>query len=911
MAEDESEDIVKHKQELSIAKKLGDREREGNTYSKLADVYHSQGNFKQVIEYQKLHLSIAKELGNRSKEGEAYCNLGGAYHRLREFQEAIECHKLHLSIARELGNRAWEAIACFNLGVVYNSQCNFKQAIEYHELHLNIAKELGNRDGEERAYGNLGIAYRGLGNFKQAAEYHELHLSIAKELGDRDGEGRAYGNLGNAYDSMGNFKQAAEYHELDLTIAKELGDRDGEGRAYGNLGNAYHSMGNFKQAAEYHKLYLNIAKELGDRDGEGGAYGNLGNAYYSMGNFKQAGVYHKLHLNIAKELGDRDGEGGAYGNLGNAYYSMLDFKQAFECWEHSLSIAQEIGDRDNEGSAFRKLGAVLLRLGDFEQSMEYTKQSLVISKESGNRAAEGITYDRLGNVYSRLGNFKVAVEYHKQSLSIAKELGDKFHEAESCHLLGHNYEWVGSLSEALDCYRSSVKTFDDIRALLQSKDMWKISFRNLHQCAYTSLWSTLVKTGETDEALYSAEQGRAQALIDVLKEKYGVDSSPSALPEPKETITCILNNLTTEIVFVALDENAISFWLLRRGKEILFKQKEIEPDSCKLLIDATLRDIAVGAQVMCEDRSMDEVCDDPPSNREAAEETDRSPTSSVNSLRQLYDVIIGPIADLLEGDQLLLVPDGPFLLAPYSALIESIRITIVPSLTALRLIADAPEDFHSRSGALLVGDPCLEEVTNVFGKPIWKQLPFARKEVEMIGKLLKTTPLTGRDATKDEVMKRFESVALVHIAAHGRAETGEILLAPNPGWTSRVPGKECYILTMSDIQAVRLRARLVVLSCCHSGRGEVKSEGVVGIARAFLCAGARSVLVSLWAIDDEATMEFMKHFYQHLAEGKSASVALHQAVKSLRESEQFRDLKYWAPFVLIGDDVTFEFGERK
>ena len=529
----------------------------------------------------------------------------------------------------------------------------------------------------------------------------------------------------------------------------------------------------------------------------------------------------------------------------------------------------------------------------------------------GNRAAEAFVYRELGHVYSRLGHFKEAIRCLKQNLSIAKELGDIVQEAKSCSLLGHNYEREGSLSLALDYYRSSVKIFDDLRGRLQSEDKWKISFRDLHKCAYTSLWRTLVKTGETDEALCAAEQGRAQALIDVLKEQYGVDSSPSALPEPKETMTYILNNLTKETVFIALDENAISFWLLRRGKEILFKQKEIEPDSCKLLIDATLKDITEGVRVMCEDRSMDKVCDDPPSNREAAEETNQSPSSSVNSLRQLYDVIIGPIADLLEGDQLLLVPDGPFFLAPYSALSESIRIRIVPSLTALRLIADAPEDFHSRSGALLVGDPCLEEVTNVFGRPVWKQLPFARKEVEMIGKLLKTTPLTGRDATKDEVMKRLESVALVHIAAHGSAETGEILLAPNPGWTSRVPAKKYYILTMSDVQAVRLRARLVVLSCCHSGRGEVKSEGVVGIARAFLCAGARSVLVSLWAIDDEATMEFMKHFYQHLAEGKSASVALHQAMKSLRESEQFRDLKYWAPFVLIGDDVTLEFGERK
>ena len=82
---------------------------------------------------------------------------------------------------------------------------------------------------------------------------------------------------------------------------------------------------------------------------------------------------------------------------------------------------------------------------------------------------------------------------------------------------------------------------------------------------------------------------------------------------------------------------------------------------------------------------------------------------------------------------------------------------------------------------------------------------------------------------------------------------------------------------------------------------------MVGIARAFLAAGARSVLVALWAIDDEATMVFMKSFYQHLKEGKTASVAIHQSMKSLRESEEFCKMRHWAPFQLIGDDVKIQF----
>jgi len=117
-----------------------------------------------------------------------------------------------------------------------------------------------------------------------------------------------------------------------------------------------------------------------------------------------------------------------------------------------------------------------------------------------------------------------------------------------------------------------------------------------------------------------------------------------------------------------------------------------------------------------------------------------------------------------------------------------------------------------------------------------------------------------------------------------------------------------HMLKIADVQAVQLRARLVVLSCCHSGQGEIKAEGVVGIARAFLAAGARSVLVSLWAIHDEATMMFMEIFYRNLIKGKSASVSLNRAMKFLRESAKFSAVKYWAPFVLIGDDVTLHSG---
>ena len=795
-------------------------------------------------------------------------------------------------------------------------------------LHKMMGKQhsVENRSREGRAYGILGNAYQSLGNFQKAIEYHEKDLKIAKKGGDVSGEGGAYCNLGNAYQSLGNFQKAIEYHEKDLKIAKEVGDFSGEGGAYGNLGNAYHSLGNFQKAIEYHEKDLKIAKEVGDVSGEGIAYGNLGIAYQSLGNIQKAIEYHEKDLKIAKIVGDVSREGRAYGNLGNTYQSLGNFEKAMEYHEKQLKRAKEVGDRASEGGAYGSLGSVYYRLGNFEKAIEYYQEHLKIAKEASARSKEGIACSNLGNAYFRLRNALKAKECYEKSLKIAKEVGDRVLEGMIYCNLGNLYQYLSECQEALECYQASVYVFDVVRATITSEDALKISFRDLYRGAYSFLWQSLLKLGRIHEALCAAEQGRAQTLADALKKQYGLIESPSASLEPKETISYISNKLSTKAVFLGHTRNKICFWVISKGSKVDLREKRLgegrgRDDAVTILLNTTLKKIGVRVRVECENRSLDELKDgDGDDNDEEDEDKQGQPSQcAINALQPLHDAILGPIADLCQSNELIIVPDGSLCLAPFSALSTSIHIRTVPSLTSLRLITDCPEDCKSVEEALLVGDPYLGNVKD----PKYSQLPYAKEEVEMIGEILNIPPLTGTEATKEEVLKRISSAALVHIAAHGRKETGEIALAPNPGWErhydrssrskakKKSPKEDDYMLKMSDVQAVKLRAKLVVLSCCHSGRGEIKSEGVVGIARAFLAAGTRSVLASLWAISDQATMEFMKSFYHHLRDGKTASVALHQAMKSLRESEQFCAVKYWAPFVLIGDDIHLNLGAKK
>ena len=696
-------------------------------------------------------------------------------------------------------------------------------------------------------------------------------MKIAIEIDDRTGEGRAYGNLGNAFGSLGDFRKAIDYHEKHLETAKEIGDRAGQGEAYGSLGSAYDSLGDFQKAIECHEKHLKIAIGISDRAGEGVGYGNLGNAYRSLGDVRKAIEYHEIHLKIAIEIGDRAGEGGAYGNLVNSYFSLGDFRKAIEYHEKSLKIAIEIGDRALEGGA----------------------------------------YGNLGIAYNSLGDFRKAIEYHEKHLKIAREVGDRVGEGTAYHNIGIGYFGLGQFDIAVGNFVSAVNMCNTLRSLLKSEGNWKMKFRDLHEFVYTSLWRSLLRIAKINEALVAADQGRAQTLYDNLLIHYGLASPSScATFDSMETTIRLFTELSPQIIFLRLAELSVNIWFLSKGQKVAFRQGVLEADirekdPIRALLQAALRKIKAKVKVRCEDFTFDRSSSKCLSTRKVCEEVETSCQSSENPFRPFNDAVIAPDVDLLKSkfDELVIVSDGALCLIPWAAIVESMRIRTVPSLTIYKVISSVPMSHHKKTGALLVGNPCLSE----FEKPL-PDLPCAQEEVEMIASILSTRPLTGREATKAEVIKRMSSVGLIHIAAHGNKRTGEIALSPNLGWTSKFPQEKDFILNMSDVQAANLRARLVVLSCCHSGRGRIlKGEGVVGIARAFLAAGARSVLISLWAIDDEATMVFMKTFYQHLKEGKTASSAIYQTMKFLRESENFSEMRYWAPFQLIGDDVKIEF----
>ena len=405
-----------------------------------------------------------------------------------------------------------------------------------------------------------------------------------------------------------------------------------------------------------------------------------------------------------------------------------------------------------------------------------------------------------------------------------------------------------------------------------------------------------------------------------MSSQYSLKSQISADPQSWTGIENIMKKESNSCsLYISYHADDLFFWILKTSGIINFRRITVDEKLVgaglvgKLddLFAKCFRSLGIFGDQECEDRSFNDV-ENFAAPRLIKEEEEEESQNSESDLSLYYRMLISPVVDILEEPEIIVVPDRSLNQVPFAALTdergsylsETFRIRIIPSLTTLKLIQDSPDDYHSQTGALIVGDPNVGTVYYKGKEMSVSRLRCAGNEAVMIGQLLGVQPLLGQQATKQVVLERLHTVSLIHFAAHGDAQRGEIALSPVRPCT-RIPEEEDYLLTMSDIAQVQLRAKLVVLSCSHSGRGQIRPEGVIGIARAFLGSGARSVLVALWAISDTATEQLMCRFYEHLVRGESASESLHQAMEWMR-SNGFKMVSDWGPFMLVGDNVSLQ-----
>ena len=837
--------------------------------------------------------------------------------------KAKEHYEKALAIAGKIGDREAEAICHADLGGIFESLGEHAKAKEHYEKALAIAGKIGHRRTEAKCYTDLGGIFETLGEHAKAKEYCEKALSIAGKIGNRKGEAACYAALGIIFLNLGEYVKAKEHCEKALSIAGKIGDRETEARCYVTLGIIFQNLSENVKAKEYCEKALSIAGKIGNRKGEAACYAALGIIFLNLGEYVKAKEHCEKALAIAGKIGDRRIEAKCYSRLGCISLRLDEHVKAKEYYEKGLAIAGKTGERRTEAECYSGIGILSLNLGEHVKAKEHCEKALAIAEKIGDRETEALCHGKLGKIFLYLSEYVKAKECFEKDLEWSRKHGIKEDESLCCLLLSICMFKLGNICEGKSNIFASINEREILRGL-QVQDKYKTSYFD-HVVSYYRVASHLLsKSSFLHEAFYLEEYGRARALADLMAAQYSVQNEIPVTPQRWDDIESIVKKeCNCTCLYISYCKQWITFWVLKAESPLLFRQINVNDffvgkgsvsRVADLLSREIYREVLCLAPEQCEDRSWlpSDTYSEYGRERPLEEDDEDQSQQPERTPAFVYKMIIAPVADLLDKPEIIIVPDRLFYKVPFAALeeesrkclSESFRIHIVPSLTTLKLIQDSPADYHSQTGVLVVGDPDVGEVLyNGILRRI-SRLPFASEEAKMIGKLFGTEPLVGKQATKQAVLQNIHSVSLIHFACHGNAERGEIVLAPPP-LTDRRPQEEDYLLTMENISQVQLRAKLVVLSCCHSAKGHISAEGVVGIARAFLGSGARSVLAALWAIEDEATEQFMSRFYENLVREDSASESLQQAMNWMRENG-FAKITQWAPFMLIGDNVTLD-----
>jgi CHAT domain-containing protein/tetratricopeptide (TPR) repeat protein len=788
-----------------------------------------------------------------------------------------------------------EADRLFQQAVQQYRTNQFEVSLQSWQQALTIYRATKDRRSEGNTLGNLGMTYGDLGNYDKAIRYAEQSLEIAREIKNRVGEGNALGNLGNAYHLTGNYTKAIEYQEESLLIDRENKDREGEGRALSNAGLTYNALGNYPKAIVYYEQSLLIAREFKDRRGEGNTLGNLGITYSSLGNYPKAIEFQEKSLAIARELKDRMGEGQSLGSLGNAYFALGNYPKVIEYQEKSLAIKQEIKDRPGEGLSLGNLGNVYYVMGNYPKAIEYQKQGLVIARELKDRQGEGRSLANIGLTYASLSDYVKAAEYQKQGIAIAREIKDRNLEGLALNNLGKTLLDMNLLKEAESTLQAAISIQESLRTGLT--DLNKVSIADTQKNSYANLQQVLIAQKQPEAALEIAERGRARAFIELLASRRQTQSNGeiqalAQAPRISQIRQVAQAQNATMVEYSLIGGKLLYIWVIKPKGEVVFRSVPIDPaQPLRKLVTNGRNEIGVRASIQI---------------GSAISIAPVAPTEVIQAnLRKLHQLLIEPIAQDLPTDpnqQVIFLPQGELFLVPFAALpnaqgqqlIEKHTLSTAPSIQTLEFTRALTQRSKKQGDVLIVGDP---QMPKLAGKQL-APLPGARQEAIVIGQLLKTTPLLGEQATKPVVLKQMQSAKILHFATHGLLDTvqgdipGAIALAPS--------GNDNGLLSASEIFDLKLNnADLVVLSACDTGRGDITGDGVIGLSRSFVAAGAPSVLVSLWAVDDGSTSELMAEFYRQLQSQPNKAQALRQAMLKIRKQKP--SPFYWAAFTLIGE----------
>ncbi|GGA35808.1 CHAT domain-containing tetratricopeptide repeat protein [Okeania sp. KiyG1] len=919
-----------YQQALPLSQEVGDRRREATTLNNIGVVYNELGENQKALNYYNQALPLRLQVGDKGGEARTFNNIGLVYNELGEKQKALNYYQQALPLFQQVGDKGGEAITLNNIGSAYHSLGEKQTALNFYQQALPLYQQVGDKGREATTLNNIGSVYNSLGEKQKALNYYNQALPLSQQVGDKGGEATTLNNIGFVYNELGEKQTALNYYQQALPILQKVGDQRREAITLNNIGTVYDELGEKQTALNYYNQALPLRLQVGDKGGEATTLNNIGIVYDELGEKQTALNYYNQVLPLYKQVGDKGGEATTLNNIGSVYDDLGEKQKALNFYNQALPLYKQVGDKGGEATTLSNIAWLKRSQGKLTESLTFIEKSLEIIEDLRTKVDSAeLRVSYFATVQTRYQFYiNLLMQLHQQNPNQGYD-SKAFHASERSR--------ARTLLELLN--EASVNIRQGIDPQLATEE------RKLQQ-QLNAIETQRIKllSGEyTPEQKASIEQIRDKLIdeYDKLRDTIRTTSpNYAALTQPqpltlKEVQQQVLDDDTLLLQY-ALGEESSYLWAVTKDSIHSYQlppEAEIKNAAIELMLRIT-------------------------SPRE------RNDMTKVDSAADaLTEILIEPVADKLNKKRLLIVADRFLQEIPFSALsipntdgesdgyqplIVNYEIVNLPSATTIAnirngttsrklapkkvaIIADpvfSPEDsrlisVNSDQLSVISGKTTTastsENRSRVFpleAKQLdraardvgikWDRLPATRTEAKAIMALIPESERTqafdfqaNREKATSQELGKYQ---IVHFATHGFANgkqpelSGVImsLVDKNGNWQNG-------FLRLNDIFNLNLPAELVVLSACQTAKGkDIKGEGLVGLTRGFMYAGAKRVVGSLWVVDDVATADLMSQFYQGmLDQGLSPVEALRAA--QLQMWEGGISPYYWGAFILQGE----------
>ncbi len=893
------------------------------------------------------------ELGRPGREIRAWNDLGMTLWEMGDLAAADEALARGLALAGAAGDAYDEADLGNDACIIVHARGEIRAALACYREAAERFRRLGEARDEAAVENNLGFAAYQLGEPEPAEASYRRALAIRRATGDRAGEAQTLNNLAVLYRSLGEIGTALAFYGEEQAILAGLDDRRQEASVLNNLGVAYEALGEPERARLDDTRALALRRAAADRPGEIITLDNLGWLAERGGDLAGAAAFYRQALSIAETTADRRAQAAALGYLGAADTARGSFATGMQELDRALALARDIGDQRTERLVLLRQGEAIAARGRPAAALRLLDRALEITRALGDRAGEATIATARARAGRDAGRLDAARADAAAAVAAVEALRARLGDPDlRASFLGSRQEAYETQVDVLMRLAAARPQEGFERAALEASERGRartlLDFLHANGAEPRAIDPALAARRRDLDRRLALKTDRLQAL---LARGRGAAAQASALALDVEAVRSELDGLDAEIGrrdprYAELTRPANATCaeiqaLLDPGTLLLEVALGRERSYLWAVGATSLRSFVLPGRAAIERAAvaLQRALRSPPD----AGRTGAAGRAGLG--RELAHLLLAPVAGELGDRRLAIVADGALAYIPFDVLPEPagtggepgaplLRRHEVIALPSAGALAVERRDLAHRTPAprlaLVFGDPVFdrddsrvaarrpaalatpatpaETAGEAERPPRYARLRFSRQEALAIAAL---APAGAVDTALDFAADRdlalsgnLHAYRYLHFATHGDFDAAHPELSALV--LSRVDAagepRDGY-LRPRDIDALDLDADLVVLSGCGTALGrEVRGEGLLGLTRAFLDAGAARVVASLWAVDDRATGELMARFYRGLwAERRRPAEALRRARLSLAAERRFRDPFYWGAFVLQGD----------